>query len=51
MAPNLKFVPTFALSVLLSTKILFFCEGFSEKSFTSPINRARARPDFAKRLD
>ena len=29
-------------------KILFSCEDFSEKSFASLINRARARPDFAR---
>jgi hypothetical protein len=35
------------LSALRSMKILFSCEHFSEKSFASLINRARARPDFA----
>src|SRR5215813_6492952 len=29
-------------------KILFSCEDFSEKSFASLINRARARPDSAR---
>src|SRR5262252_5009783 len=38
-----KFIPTFVLSALQLMKILFSCEDFSEKSFASLINRARAR--------
>jgi len=43
-----KSIPNFVPSALQSMKILFSCEDFSEKSFASLINRARARPDFAR---
>ena len=45
---KLKSILTFAFSALQSMKILFSCEDFSQKSFASLINRARARPDFAR---
>src|SRR5262249_51081489 len=38
-----KSIPTFESSALQSMKILFSFEDFSEKSFGSLINRARAR--------
>jgi hypothetical protein len=38
-----KSIPTFVLSAPQSMKILFSCKDFSEKSFASLINRARAR--------
>ena len=40
---KLKSILTFAFSALQSMKILFSCEDFSQKSFASLINRARAR--------
>src|SRR5215831_4948153 len=48
LTTNLHSVPPFVSSALQSMKILFSCEDFSQKSFASLINRARARPDFAR---
>ena len=43
LTTNLHSVPLFVSSALQSMKILFSCEDFSQKSFASLINRARAR--------
>jgi len=44
LTPKLKSISALcAPAALQSMNILFSCEDFSEKSFASPINRARAR--------
>jgi len=50
LTPNLNpFRPWCPL--LLSIKILFSCKGFSEKSFASLINRARARAQSSRSVE
>jgi len=45
---NLHSVPPFVSSATTIDENFVFLRGFSEKSFASLINRARARPDFAR---